>query len=68
MIKENSCTLSRGLYMDNMARRAGEGSAPAWRVILLVAGGDRAGPGRMDNSYFLDGFSIIAQDSENRFK
>ena len=56
------------LGVFHVARRAGKGSAPAWRVILLVAGGSRAGPGRVDNFGFLDGFSIIAPDSIVQFK
>ena len=50
------------LGVFHVARRAGKGSAPAWRVILLVAGGSRAGPGGVDNSELRIGFSITAQD------
>lgn len=39
-------------HQEEMARRAGGGFAPACRVILFVAGGDRAGRVRKNNSYF----------------
>ena len=56
------------LGVFHVARRAGKGSVSASRVILLVAGGGRAGPGQQHNMGFFGGCSIIAPDPYIQFK
>ena len=61
--------LSSDFNEIEMVRRAGiKRYRPARRVILLVAGGDRASTVKQNNSYVLVGFSIIALNLHIRFE